>query len=116
MKRERVDIFGAVRPMEPKDQIAALQIPPSEIGLIKEGPVKRWQTGQEQWDQKFKRRAKKVALKRKHYEEKAARLLEHAREQGLQLRHEQHAEMIRRPSTVSYNSTHNFEHERRWGE
>ncbi|PIL36933.1 hypothetical protein GSI_00623 [Ganoderma sinense ZZ0214-1] len=51
--RERVNPLGKVRPMEPPDQLLALRIPPSEIGLIKEGPVRRWLAGQEAWDKRF---------------------------------------------------------------
>ena len=47
MIRERVDIHGVVRPMEPKEEIEALNIPPQEIGIIKEAPVMRWLAGQE---------------------------------------------------------------------
>lgn len=115
MLRERVDIYGRVRPMEPKDQIEALQVSPGEIGLIKEAPVKHWLVGQEKWDKKFKRSAMRVAMKRKHYEDKATRLLEHARQQGLELRHEKDPAPIRHDSTASYNDCQDFEHERRWG-
>ncbi|KAH8106038.1 alpha/beta-hydrolase [Cristinia sonorae] len=115
MIRERVDIFGRVRPMEPRGDVQALQIPPGQIGLIKEAPVRRWLAGQEIWDVKFKRSAMKVALKRKHYEEKAARLLNHAREQGLILSHDHHPHPYHSNSTASINGTHDIGHERRWG-
>lgn len=115
MIRERVNVFGHVRPMEPKEQLEVLQIPPGEIGLIKEAPVKRWATGQELWDKKFRRTALKVAMKRKHYEDKAARLLKNAREQGLELKHETRPGPSRSKSTASINPKHDLEHERRWG-
>ncbi|THH31314.1 hypothetical protein EUX98_g2870 [Antrodiella citrinella] len=115
MLRERVDVFGHVRPMEPKDQIEALRVSPSEIGLIKEGPVKHWLAGQEQWDKKFKRSATKVAMKRKYYEAKAAKLIKQAREQGLELRREHYPSPTRIQSTASLNSTREVGNERRWG-
>lgn len=83
MLRERVDIFGKVRPMEPEKDIAALQMKPQSIGLIKEAPVKRWVTGQQMWDKKYRRSAEKVIKRRSRYKEKAARLLQHAHEQGV---------------------------------
>jgi len=81
--RERVDIFGKVRPMEPKEDIPALQMKPQSIGIIKEPPVKRWLTGQEMWDKRYKHKALKVIKRRRKYEGKAARLLQHAHEQGV---------------------------------
>ncbi|KAH9844100.1 alpha/beta-hydrolase [Rhodofomes roseus] len=83
MLRERVDIFGKVRPMEPKEDIPALQLKPRSIGIIKEAPVKRWLTGQEMWDKKYRHKAEKVIKRRRKYEQKAARLLRHAHEQGV---------------------------------
>lgn len=81
--RERVDPLGKVRPMEPAGQLAALRLLPSEIGLVKEGPVRRWLAGQEAWDKRFQKRASKVLRKRKHYEAKWEKLLEHAKQEGL---------------------------------
>ncbi|KAH9942586.1 alpha/beta-hydrolase [Amylocystis lapponica] len=72
--RERVDVFGHVRPMEPKEELEALCMPPGEIGIIKEAPVKRWLAGQEMWDKKFKYAAQDAMKRRRRYEEKAARL------------------------------------------
>ena len=83
MLRERVDIRGQVRPMEPVEEILALHIPPSQIGLIREPPVRRWLHGQSVWDEQFKRRAKKVFEKRKKFEEKAKEIIRHATQQGL---------------------------------
>lgn len=42
MIRERVDIYGVSKAMEPPEQIHALKLPPEQIGIIKEGPVLRW--------------------------------------------------------------------------
>ncbi|KAH9894438.1 alpha/beta-hydrolase [Cubamyces lactineus] len=116
MIRERVDVLGNVRPMEPAEEIAALRLKPQEIGIIKEKPVRRWLAGQEEWDRKYKRAAENVIRKRKQYEAKAARLLEHAREQGFI-----HEEIGPRESTVSSSasissgSVGEIEVERRWG-
>lgn len=83
MLRERVDIRGQVRPMEPAEEIPALCIPPSQIGLIREPPVRRWLHGQAVWDEQFKRRSKKVFEKRKKLEEKAEQIIQHATRKGL---------------------------------
>ena len=83
MLRERVDIRGQIRPMESVEEIPALHIPPSQIGLIKEAPVRRWLRGQAMWDEQFKRRSKKVLEKRMKLEEKAERILRHVTQQGL---------------------------------
>ena len=81
--RERVNPLGKVRPMEAPDQLLALRLPPSDIGLIKEGPVRRWLAGQEAWDKRFQSRASTVLSKRRRYEAKWKKLLEHARQEGL---------------------------------
>ena len=83
MLRERVDIRGRVRPMEPAEEIPALCIPPGQIGLIRESPVRRWLHGQAVWDEQFKRRSKKVFEKRKKLEEKAEQIIQHATRKGL---------------------------------
>lgn len=85
MLRERIDIHGHARPMEPEDQIPALQIRPSEIGLIKEAPTMRWLQGQEEWDKKYRRSAKAAIKQRKKLEVKSEEILAHARAQGLLL-------------------------------
>ncbi len=116
MIRERVNIHGEVRPMEPKEEIEALGIPPQEVGVIKEDPVQRWLTGQELWDVKFKRQARQVIRKREHYKKKYETLVERARENGLEL----HGDSVRphpsrRASTVSFGSIGEIMTERRWG-
>jgi hypothetical protein len=116
MIRERVNIFGAVRPMEPEDQIEVLSIPPEEIGVIKEDPVRRWLTGQELWDKKFERQAHHVERKRKHYEKRFETTIERAREHGLQLhRDSDRPDFGRRATTLSFGSQGDIMHTRRWG-
>jgi len=83
MLRERVDIHGRIRPMEPVEEIPALRIPFSQVGLIREAPVRRWLHGQAMWDEQFKRRSKKVYEKRKKFEEKAEQIIRDATRQGL---------------------------------
>ncbi|PWN93523.1 alpha/beta-hydrolase [Acaromyces ingoldii] len=83
MIRERVDIRGQIRPLEDDSKLQALQMPCTEVGVIKEGPVKRYLTGQELWDNKFKREAKKVEKRRAKNEERAKAMIERAAELGL---------------------------------
>ena len=122
MIRERVDIFGHVRPMEPKGEIEALGIPPRQIGIIKEEPVQRWLSGQEIWDKRYKQAAQKVERRRAHYEKKYASLTIRARAQGLEL-HKDAAKpgpsVHRRTSVVSTRSMVSVGEimvDKRWGE
>ncbi|KAJ2931623.1 hypothetical protein H1R20_g5347, partial [Candolleomyces eurysporus] len=81
--RERVDIHGMVRPMEPREEIPALQLSPDKIGMIKEAPAMRWHKGQEEWDKRFHKAGKRVLQKREKLKDKADKLIKHALEQGL---------------------------------
>ncbi|EIW82351.1 alpha beta-hydrolase [Coniophora puteana RWD-64-598 SS2] len=85
MIRERVDIYGNVRPMEPMQDVQALQLKPSEIGIIKEDPLNKWLSGQKQWDKRFKKTSRKVLGKRLKCETKAKTMIDNARDQGLVL-------------------------------
>ncbi|CCM05570.1 uncharacterized protein FIBRA_07797 [Fibroporia radiculosa] len=118
MIRERVDIFGQVRSMEPKEEIEALRLEPQEIGIIKEAPVKRWLIGQEHWDKKYKRAAHKVIVRRRRYERKAQRLLQHALDQG-SLRHNptrpQPPERTTSHTSLASGVFGRIEQDRRWG-
>ncbi|KAF9268159.1 alpha/beta-hydrolase [Marasmius fiardii PR-910] len=119
MVRERVDIQGRVRRMEPRSEIVTLQIRPGEVGLIKEAPAIRWYKGQEQWDKRYKRRAEKVLRKRAVYENKTQRMIDHARQQGLTLSHEEERPpMAKFQSVASLSARVNdgvVQQERRWG-
>ncbi|KAJ3533909.1 hypothetical protein NMY22_g7140 [Coprinellus aureogranulatus] len=75
MLRERIDVHGMARPMEPKEDIPALQIPPEQIGQIKEAPAMRWLRGQEEWDRRYRKRAKRILKKRKNLVKKAERII-----------------------------------------
>ena len=83
MIRERVDIRGQLRPLEEEHLLQALQVPSNEIGRIKAGPVSRYLTGQDLWDKKFKRTAKRVDKERAKNEARAAAMLEQAAREGL---------------------------------
>lgn len=88
MVRERVDIHGQVRSMEPQEDIPALCVKPHTVGVIKEGPVRRWYEGQSEADRKFERTAQRIVKRRKKVEDHVERMLQEAREAGFVLAHE----------------------------
>ncbi|EIN10888.1 alpha/beta-hydrolase [Punctularia strigosozonata HHB-11173 SS5] len=119
MIRERVDIYGQVRAMESPDDIAILHIPPSQIGIIKEAPVRRWLRGQDEWDRKYKHTAERVRKQRRKNEIKAARMITHARDKGLLMVDETSPVLPRTESETSLGSLPStggvIQEERRWG-
>lgn len=74
LRSERVSIHGKIRPLEPE----ALRIPKDGIGVVKAAPVKRWLTGQDAWDAKYKRTAKVVEKERAGWEKKALEVMKRA--------------------------------------
>ncbi|GAA5979277.1 hypothetical protein JCM5350_006951 [Sporobolomyces pararoseus] len=85
MIRERISITGVVRPMEPEEEMQALTLDPEDLGLIKEGPVKRYLAGKAIWDKKFAREQRKVNKNRekhlhKSIKEEAKRITRRAEE------------------------------------
>ncbi|RMZ75501.1 hypothetical protein DV737_g5258, partial [Chaetothyriales sp. CBS 132003] len=42
MIRQRVDRYGNIFPLPPADELPATSIDPSEVGIVKPGPVKKW--------------------------------------------------------------------------
>lgn len=128
MLRERVDVHGVVRPMEPMEEIAALKVRPQEIGIIKEGPLNKWWSGQKEWDRKYRRSAERAIKKRKKMENEAKRVLDNARDQGLLMVHEEleaqaretlapptPARNVSNMSTLSRKSVGRIQNDRRWG-
>ena len=65
MIRERVSTTGVCRPLERASELAALNLPPDEIGVIKEGQATRYLNGQHLWDKKFHRASKQVEKHRR---------------------------------------------------
>lgn len=69
MIRQRVDRHGNIRHLEPASELPSCTLPPSQIGVIKEGPIKKWMAAKLKWDTKYasakrkvqKRRAKEMA-------------------------------------------------------
>jgi hypothetical protein len=119
--RERVDVSGKVRAMEPPEDIDILKMPPSKIGIIKEAPVKRWLEGQNAWDKMFAGEAAKVPEQRLKNKAKAAKMLQDARDKGLLLSEEAEATLSRMPSAASHvsdatvRSGIEIQNDRRWG-
>lgn len=70
MIRQRVDRHGHVYPLEPASRLPGCSLPPSEIGVIKEGPVRKWMTARRQWDTKY------ASAKRRVQEERAKEMME----------------------------------------
>ncbi|KAG1815580.1 uncharacterized protein BJ212DRAFT_1357329 [Suillus subaureus] len=113
--RERVDIHGRVRSMEPKEDITALQLRPSEIGIIKEETLVKWLEGQEEWDRRFKYRATQVMKNRKKYEGKANSMIKNARLRGLLLAGEKD-DLVDRPVVGRPSAARGvIQENRRWG-
>lgn len=69
MIRQRVDRHGLIYPLEPAHQLPGCQMDSADIGVIKEGPVKKWMQAKQIWDKRYasakrdmhKRRAKEMA-------------------------------------------------------
>ncbi|KAF5387616.1 hypothetical protein D9615_000559 [Tricholomella constricta] len=115
MIRERVDISGVSRPMEPPEEIPALNIRPGQVGLIKEAPTRRWLDGQEQWDKRFKRSAKRAIKRRVRLEAKAERILDNARLQGLIISGETTPQEKSTSIGLQHNKPDRIQDDRRWG-
>ena len=64
MIRERISLTGVVRPLEPTSEMDILQLDPEDLGLIKEGPAKRYLAGKAIWDKRFRKTYEKVQKKR----------------------------------------------------
>ncbi|KAG1806633.1 alpha beta-hydrolase [Suillus plorans] len=115
MIRERVDIHGRVRFMEPKEDITALQLRPSEIGIIKEETLFKWLEGQEEWDRRFKYCATKVMKNRKTIEAKSKSIIKKARQRGLSLVGESD-DLVEMPIVGRSNAVYGaIQEDRRWG-
>ncbi|KAI9759558.1 MAG: hypothetical protein M4579_002224 [Chaenotheca gracillima] len=64
MIRERVDRHGAIFQLAPASSLPALQMPPNDIGVIKQGPVRKWMAAKKEWDTKFARQKRAVQKQR----------------------------------------------------
>ncbi|KAI1309267.1 hypothetical protein F5Y03DRAFT_76528 [Xylaria venustula] len=62
--RQRVSRHGVIRPLEPASELPACTLDPNTIGVIKEGPVRKWLEARRQWDTRFESTRVKVHKKR----------------------------------------------------
>lgn len=118
MIRERVDIQGKVRPMEPAEDLQALNLDVGQIGLIKEAPAQRWREGQDTWDKIYAKKAKKVMRQKASNERKFARLLQNAFDEGFvhQSREDTLSEeILAKISKLKTQSEGKIQVDRRWG-
>lgn len=67
MIRERVALDGHIRPLEDEAELDILRISPNDLGVIKDGPLRRWAEGRKIWDHKFMGRYKKIQVQREHH-------------------------------------------------
>jgi acetyl esterase/lipase len=64
MIRQRVDRHGNIYNLEPASELPGCNLAPSEIGVIKEGPVRKWMAAKREWDIKFASSKRKVQKQR----------------------------------------------------
>jgi len=64
MIRQLVDRNGVIQPLAPAAELPAMQMPASEIGVIKPGPVRKWLEARKEWDRKYAREKRKVQKQR----------------------------------------------------
>lgn len=58
--RQRVDRHGRIYPLGDPSSLPALQLPPSEIGVVKPGPVRKWLAAKKDWDTKYASERRRV--------------------------------------------------------
>ncbi|KAL1610569.1 hypothetical protein SLS60_002238 [Paraconiothyrium brasiliense] len=64
MIRQRVDRHGRIYPLPPPQELEALNLPISEVGVPKKGPVNKWMKAQQQWNGKFAKQKLKIQRRR----------------------------------------------------
>ena len=64
MIRQRVDRHGVIYPLAPAEDLPAMQMPASDIGVIKPGPVRKWLEAKKEWDTRYAREKRKVQKQR----------------------------------------------------
>lgn len=53
MIRQRVNLHGFIRPLEPPDELDGCTMNPEHIGLLHAGPVRKWLAQRSKWDDLF---------------------------------------------------------------
>ncbi|KAJ4345963.1 hypothetical protein N0V95_005828 [Ascochyta clinopodiicola] len=64
MIRQRIDRHGYIYPLAPKEDLVALNLPISEVGVPKPGPVSKWMKASQQWNGKFAKQKIKIQQQR----------------------------------------------------
>jgi acetyl esterase/lipase len=64
MIRQRVDRHGYIYALPAKDKLIALNLPVSEVGVPKPGPVNKWMKASQQWNGKFAKQKIKIQQQR----------------------------------------------------
>lgn len=64
MIRQRIDRHGYIYPLASKKELIALNLPVSEIGVPKPGPVSKWMKASKQWNGKFAKQKIKIQQQR----------------------------------------------------
>lgn len=64
MIRQRIDRHGYIYPLAPKEELIALNLPISEVGVPKSGPVSKWMKASQQWNGKFAKQKIKIQQQR----------------------------------------------------
>lgn len=64
MIRQRVDRHGVIYPLAPAEELPAMQMPASHIGVIKPGPVRKWLEAKKEWDRRYAREKRKLQKQR----------------------------------------------------
>lgn len=65
MVRQQVDRHGNISPLQPASDLPALQMPASDVGKLKEKPVRRWLEAKKQWDARYSSQQQRVAKRRR---------------------------------------------------
>lgn len=60
MLRQRVDRGGKIYPLSEPHDLPALQMHPDEVGVVKQGPVRKWLEARKVWDSKYAHDSRKV--------------------------------------------------------
>lgn len=53
MIRQQVSRHGIITPLAPEAALAACNMDPNDVGVVKEGPVRKWLATRTQWDNRF---------------------------------------------------------------
>lgn len=64
MVREQVDRHGNIYPLPQATELPALQMSPDLVGVVKEGPIRRWLAAKEEWDKRYHSQRRKIHKQR----------------------------------------------------